>query len=132
MNSPFPVSSLWSSKRLTGWPAPKRILPGRMFMSLSLELLVGWGGVVAVFRCEPTRAVIPGWSEGPDLRGAIAPRGISRFRVRAKTRPGMTRFRASLLHRLRLTLGRRLRLLRRCRFGVVDRGIDIIDQLADA
>ena len=24
-------------------------------------------------------AVIPGWSEGPDLRGAITPRGISRF-----------------------------------------------------
>jgi len=27
-------------------------------------------------------AVIPGWSEGPDLRCAIAHRGISRFRVR--------------------------------------------------
>src|SRR6202035_5300115 len=26
--------------------------------------------------------VIPGWSEGPDLRCAIAHRGISRFRVR--------------------------------------------------
>src|SRR5207253_6646282 len=27
-------------------------------------------------------AVIPGWSAGPDLRCAIAHRGISRFRVR--------------------------------------------------
>src|SRR5262249_9079192 len=48
------------------------------------------------------RAVIPGWSEGPDLRCAIAHRGISRFpvrlgachraRVRATrwSRPGMT------------------------------------------
>src|SRR5712671_119816 len=27
-------------------------------------------------------SVIPGWSEGPDLRCAIAHRGISRFRVR--------------------------------------------------
>src|SRR5947208_544756 len=34
--------------------------------------------------------VIPGWSEGPDLRCAIAHRGISRFRVRAGARPGMT------------------------------------------
>jgi len=33
--------------------------------------------------------VIPGWSEGPDLRCAIAHRGISRFRVRAGARPGM-------------------------------------------
>src|SRR5450756_3214715 len=33
---------------------------------------------------EPGMAspVIPGWSEGPDLRCAIAHRGISRFRVR--------------------------------------------------
>jgi len=29
---------------LIGWPAPKRILPGRMFISLSFELLVGLGG----------------------------------------------------------------------------------------
>src|SRR5258705_8674376 len=35
-------------------------------------------------------AVIPGWSEGPDRRCAIAHRGISRFRVRAIARPGMT------------------------------------------
>src|SRR5258705_4685717 len=27
-------------------------------------------------------SVIPGWSEGPDVRCAIAHRGISRFRVR--------------------------------------------------
>src|SRR5436190_23686472 len=33
--------------------------------------------------------VIPGWSEGPDLRCAIAHRGIPRFRARA-ARPGMT------------------------------------------
>src|SRR3954467_15879061 len=42
--------------------------------------------------------VIPGWSAGPDLRCAIAHRGISRSRVRAKARPGMTAFRPSLLH----------------------------------
>src|ERR1700758_3050105 len=36
-------------------------------------------------------SVIPGWSEGPDLRCAIAHRGISRFRVRSlRSRPGMT------------------------------------------
>src|ERR1700730_17409882 len=32
-------------------------------------------------------AVIPGWSEGPDLRCAIAHRGISRFRVRVFDAP---------------------------------------------
>jgi hypothetical protein len=31
--------------------------------------------------------VIPGWSEGPDLRCAIAHRGISRFRVRVFNAP---------------------------------------------
>ena len=40
--------------------------------------------------CGEAHAVIPGWSEGPDLRCAIAHRGISRFRVRAMARPGMT------------------------------------------
>ena len=35
--------------------------------------------------------VIPGWSEGPGHRCAIAHRGISRFRVRANARPGMTK-----------------------------------------
>src|SRR5439155_20535221 len=40
---------------------------------------------------EDSSAVIPGWSEGPDLRCAIAHRGISRFRVRSLgSRPGMT------------------------------------------
>src|SRR5215468_6204033 len=73
MNCPFPVSSRWSSKRLTGWPAPKRMLPGRIFISLSFELLVGLGGVLAVFRRETTRAAIPGWSEGPDLRMPLHP-----------------------------------------------------------
>jgi len=33
------------------------------------------------------RAVIPGWSAGPDLRCAIAHRGISRFRVRCFASP---------------------------------------------
>src|SRR5712675_1862272 len=33
-------------------------------------------------RWPDTDSVIPGWSEGPDLRCAIAHRGISRFRVR--------------------------------------------------
>src|SRR5450631_3421874 len=32
-------------------------------------------------------SVIPGWSEGPDLRCAIAHRGISRFRVRCFASP---------------------------------------------
>src|SRR4051812_19092323 len=36
MNWPVPVNSRWSSSRLTGWPAPKRILPGRMFIRASL------------------------------------------------------------------------------------------------
>ncbi len=45
---------------------------------------------------EVASIVIPGWSEGPDLRCAIAHRGISRFRVRAYARPGMTaRFESS-------------------------------------
>src|SRR5882724_6890641 len=57
MNCPFPVSSLWSSKRLTGWPAPKRILPGRMFISLSFELLVGLSGVLAAFLPETTHSI---------------------------------------------------------------------------
>src|SRR5665811_540849 len=43
-------------------------------------------------RCEEQRgedpdSVIPGWSEGPDLRCAIAHRGISRFRVRCFASP---------------------------------------------
>src|ERR1700730_15566356 len=54
MNCPFPVSSLWSSKRLTGLPAPKSILPGRIFISLSFELLVGLGGVLAGFGADTT------------------------------------------------------------------------------
>src|SRR5260221_13976574 len=33
-------------------------------------------------RRSKSTSVIPGWSEGPDLRCAIAHRGISRFRVR--------------------------------------------------
>src|SRR5260221_1999675 len=56
MNCPFPVSSLWSSKRLTGLPEPKRILPGRIFISLSFELIVGLGGVLAGFGDETTRS----------------------------------------------------------------------------
>ena len=39
--------------------------------------------------------VIPGWSEGPDLRGAIAPRGISRFGVRCFVSLRSGRFRRS-------------------------------------
>jgi len=39
-------------------------------------------------RCfEGSHSVIPGWSEGPDLRCAIAHRGTSRFRVRAARAP---------------------------------------------
>src|SRR5229473_5343632 len=34
-----------------------------------------------------SRTVIPGWSAGPDLRCAIAHRGISRFRVRCSASP---------------------------------------------
>src|SRR6266481_6320071 len=37
-------------------------------------------------RSDPD-AVIPGWSAGPDLRCAIAHRGISRFRVRCFASP---------------------------------------------
>src|SRR6202035_1592432 len=39
MKFPFPVSRRWSSRRLTGLPAPKRRLPGRIFISLSFEFL---------------------------------------------------------------------------------------------
>jgi hypothetical protein len=34
-----------------------------------------------------SRTVIPGWSAGPDLRCAIAHRGISRFQVRCSASP---------------------------------------------
>src|SRR5215475_10025402 len=94
MNCPFPVSSLWSSKRLTGWPAPKRILPGRIFISLSFELLVGLGRVLAVFQRETTRAVIPGWSEGPDPESRdsgfdadASPRNDEKARLHATGKP---------------------------------------------
>ena len=36
----------------------KRILPGRMFISLSFELLVGLGGVLAVFPPETTHSFV--------------------------------------------------------------------------
>src|SRR5258706_577492 len=43
-----------------------------------------------VLAARLTTVVIPGWSEGPDHRCAIAHRGISRFRVRSfYSRPGM-------------------------------------------
>src|SRR6266567_7766698 len=45
--------------------------------------------------------VIPGWPEGPDLRCAIAHRGISRFRARANARPGMTTWTEALTVRRR-------------------------------
>ena len=38
-------------------------------------------------RERPRASVIPGWSEGPDLRCAIAHRGIWRFRVRCYASP---------------------------------------------
>jgi hypothetical protein len=38
-------------------------------------------------RARKPMAVIPGWSAGPDLRCAIAHRGISRFRVRCVASP---------------------------------------------
>jgi hypothetical protein len=41
------------------------------------------GRMMSGYHREPLfDAVIPGWSEGPDHRCAIAHRGISRFRVR--------------------------------------------------
>src|SRR6202049_2713182 len=45
------------------------------------------GYVVPPSRSERWECVIPGWSEGPDLRCAIAHRGISRFRVRCCASP---------------------------------------------
>src|SRR3954463_11441457 len=48
--------------------------------------------------CIIPSIVNPGWSEGPDLRSAIAHRGISRFRFRSlRSRPGMTAFNTSPL-----------------------------------
>jgi len=58
MNCPFPVSNRWSSRRLTGLPAPKRRLPGRMFISLSFESFEPLGGVLADFEGETTKAVV--------------------------------------------------------------------------
>src|SRR5215207_9622320 len=57
-----------------------------------------WNGVGAIAKVPAAWAVsfvieclcpfvMPGWSEGPDLRCAIAQRGISRFRVRATRAP---------------------------------------------
>src|ERR1700691_6224473 len=53
MNCPFPVSSRWSSRRLTGWPAPKRILSGRIFIDLSFRDFVGV--VLVLFWLETPR-----------------------------------------------------------------------------
>src|SRR5712675_2059552 len=59
--------------RSRGWPPRRprsaRPLPARREFPLALVL------------------VIPGWSEGPDLRCAIAHWGISRFRVRVFDAP---------------------------------------------
>src|SRR5258705_10973111 len=41
----------------------------------------------ATLAMTETEFVIPGWSEGPDLRCAVAHRGISRFRVRCCASP---------------------------------------------
>ena len=38
MNCPRPVTSRWSSRRLTLSPAPKRMLPGRMFIVAPLGM----------------------------------------------------------------------------------------------
>jgi len=47
-----------------------------------------WVGRQAKFRkIGNSGVVVPGWSEGPDLRCAIAHRGIPGFRVRAKRAP---------------------------------------------
>src|SRR5258708_32518574 len=57
------------------------------------------------WRAKVASAVMPGWSEGPDLRCAIAHRGISRFRVRCFASP---RNDVSLLpHPFRRTLFRK-------------------------
>src|SRR5439155_12563927 len=44
-------------------------------------------GKVSGIRIRSNSVVVPGWSEGPDLRCAIAHRGISRFRVRCFASP---------------------------------------------
>src|SRR5260370_32183786 len=60
---------------------------------------------------------MPGWSEGPDLRCAIAHRGISRFRVRANARPGMTMIVVDeLFRRFLLAAGGDALVLARCAF----------------
>src|SRR3954471_5314855 len=60
MNCPFPVSSLRSSKRLTGCPAPKRKLPGRMFIPLG-----PWGLLKCGLPFSGSRQARP----AADLRG---------------------------------------------------------------
>src|SRR5262249_28808979 len=44
MKCPLPVISRWSSRRLGDLPAPKRRLPGRMFISGCSEFLGLWSG----------------------------------------------------------------------------------------
>jgi hypothetical protein len=50
------------------------------------EAMSGVATSLRAKRSDPD-AVIPGWSAGPDLRCAIAHRGISRFRVRCSASP---------------------------------------------
>jgi hypothetical protein len=65
----FPAPSVWRAMRFSGKARAHRAARTRMHVPSS------------------PASVIPGWSEGPDLRCAIAHRGISRFRVRCCASP---------------------------------------------
>ena len=87
-------SRVHTCQRLRGYTAQSPKVKGRTPIA-RLRQLSGVPGVrrvgfLCVQACSPKPAVIPGRSEGPDLRGAIAPWTISRFRVRSfHERPGM-------------------------------------------
>src|SRR6202161_4397036 len=88
MKWPLPVSSRWSSRRLTGWPAPKRRLPGRMFIALSLRFRQTANVADRQGTRQALSAVIPG-------RASARTRNLefinSRFRVHSlRSCPGMT------------------------------------------
>src|SRR6266436_4056137 len=74
----------------TGEPASAVLVPAPDFR----RLIVRWVGHSFDSILD---SVIPGWSEGPDLRCAIAHRGISRLQVRCFASPRNDGNRASVV-----------------------------------
>src|SRR5712691_12728001 len=100
------------------FPASVNVTPFNSAKGIFIELTFSSGVMIGcpIF----IGFVIPGWSEGPDLRCAIAHRGISRFRVRRVASPlnddlnGETHY-----HGCHLTLCRRPE---KCRPAIRDAG----------